>query len=168
MSGMLTAHEAPLVLTQNWGRFLDKLSIPVTQERCGRHLPAPPPCGLRRDVHGTAANADPQRRPGDNLLVAEDGEPALAVVDWQLTTGARPASDLARFLVGSALTGTLPQAALDVLIERIDTHRRGGARQHPLPHCGPQPGLRGLTAARLGPGIRLAGTSRRPAAAALR
>jgi Protein of unknown function (DUF1679) len=37
---------------------------------------------------------------GDNLLVAKDGEPSLAVVDWQLTTAARAASDLARFLVG--------------------------------------------------------------------
>jgi aminoglycoside phosphotransferase (APT) family kinase protein len=35
---------------------------------------------------------------GDNLLVAGDGE--LALIDWQLTTAARPALDLARFLVG--------------------------------------------------------------------
>ena len=34
----------------------------------------------------------------DNLLVGADGE--LALIDWQLTTGARPALDLARFLVG--------------------------------------------------------------------
>ena len=27
---------------------------------------------------------------GDNLLVAEDGERSLAIVDWQLTTPARP------------------------------------------------------------------------------
>ena len=29
---------------------------------CGRHLPALPPCGLRRDVQRPAADADPQRR----------------------------------------------------------------------------------------------------------
>jgi hypothetical protein len=37
---------------------------------------------------------------GNNLLVDRDGEPSLAVVDWQLTTCARPGLDLARFLVG--------------------------------------------------------------------
>jgi aminoglycoside phosphotransferase (APT) family kinase protein len=37
---------------------------------------------------------------GDNLLVAEDGEPSLAIVDWQLTTAAQPALDLPRFVVG--------------------------------------------------------------------
>ena len=36
---------------------------------------------------------------GNNLLVDRDGEPSLAVVDWQLTTCARPGLDLARFLV---------------------------------------------------------------------
>jgi Phosphotransferase enzyme family len=36
---------------------------------------------------------------GDNLLVAGDGEPSLAFVDWQLTTAARPVVDLADFLV---------------------------------------------------------------------
>ena len=102
MRGMLTADEAPLVFTQNWERFLDKLSIPVTQELlaagdvCRRYLRAvsvamylePPRTLIHNDVQG------------DNLLVAEDGEPSLAVVDWQLTTAARPAPDLARFLVG--------------------------------------------------------------------
>jgi hypothetical protein len=33
-------------------------------------------------------------------LVAGDGEPSLAIVDWQLTIGGRPVLDLARFLVG--------------------------------------------------------------------
>jgi hypothetical protein len=39
-------HEVPLVFTQNWERFLDKLSIPVTEELisagalCVRYLPA--------------------------------------------------------------------------------------------------------------------------------
>jgi hypothetical protein len=37
---------------------------------------------------------------GGNLLVAEDGEQSLAILDWQLTTPARPGPDLAGFLVG--------------------------------------------------------------------
>jgi thiamine kinase-like enzyme len=37
---------------------------------------------------------------GDNLLVAGDGEPSLRLVDWQLTTAARPVLDLADFIVG--------------------------------------------------------------------
>ena len=36
---------------------------------------------------------------GDNLLVAGDGEPSLALVDWQLTTAARSVVDLADFVV---------------------------------------------------------------------
>jgi aminoglycoside phosphotransferase (APT) family kinase protein len=36
---------------------------------------------------------------GDNLLVAGDGEPSLAFVDWQLATAARPVVDVADFLV---------------------------------------------------------------------
>jgi hypothetical protein len=102
MKGMMTPHEAPLVFTENWERFLDKLSVPVTEELlaagdvCRRYLRGvsvamytePPRTLIHNDVQG------------DNLLVAEDGEPSLAVVDWQLTTAARPASDLARFLVG--------------------------------------------------------------------
>jgi hypothetical protein len=36
---------------------------------------------------------------GDNLLVAGDGERSLALVDWQLTTAARPVLDLADFMV---------------------------------------------------------------------
>jgi hypothetical protein len=102
MKGMMTAEEAPLVFSQNWDSFLHKLSIPVTElllsagELCGRYLyevsvsmyTEPPQTLIHNDVQG------------DNLLVAEDGEPSLAVVDWQLTTAARPASDLARFLVG--------------------------------------------------------------------
>jgi hypothetical protein len=102
MKGMMTPHEAPLVFTQNWERFLDKFSVPVTEELlaagdvCRRYLRGvsvamytePPRTLIHNDVQG------------DNLLVAEDGEPSLTVVDWQLTTAARPASDLARFLVG--------------------------------------------------------------------
>ena len=102
MKGMMTPHEAPLVFVQNWERFLDKLSVPVTQELlaagdvCRRYLRAvsvamytePPRTLIHNDVQG------------DNLLVAEDGEPSLAVVDWQLVTAARPVLDLARFLVG--------------------------------------------------------------------
>jgi thiamine kinase-like enzyme len=36
---------------------------------------------------------------GDNLLVAGDGDPSLALVDWQLTTAARQVLDLADFIV---------------------------------------------------------------------
>jgi hypothetical protein len=35
----------------------------------------------------------------DNLLVAESGEPTLALADGQLTTAARPVLDLADFPV---------------------------------------------------------------------
>jgi hypothetical protein len=35
MKGMMTPHEAPLVFTQNWERFLDKLSIPVQRADLG-------------------------------------------------------------------------------------------------------------------------------------
>jgi aminoglycoside phosphotransferase (APT) family kinase protein len=36
---------------------------------------------------------------GDNILVAGDGERSLALIDWQLTTAARPVLDLADFIV---------------------------------------------------------------------
>ena len=38
---------------------------------------------------------------GDNILVAGDGEPSLALIDWQLTTAARPVLDLADFIVAT-------------------------------------------------------------------
>jgi Protein of unknown function (DUF1679)/Ecdysteroid kinase-like family len=102
MKGIMTPDQAPLVFTQSWGSFLGKLSIPVTEELlaagevCRRYLrevsvamyTEPPRTLIHNDVQG------------NNLLVAEDGEPSLAVVDWQLTTAARPGLDLARFLVG--------------------------------------------------------------------
>jgi hypothetical protein len=102
MKGMMTPDQASLVFTQSWGSFLGKLSIPVTEELlaagevCRRYLrevsvamyTEPPRTLIHNDVQG------------NNLLVAEDGEPSLAVVDWQLTTCARPGLDLARFLVG--------------------------------------------------------------------
>jgi Ecdysteroid kinase-like family len=102
MKGMLTPDQAPLIFTQVWDSFLGKLSIPVTEELlaagdlCRRYLGAvsvemytePPRTLIHNDVQG------------NNLLVAEDGERSLAVVDWQLTTAARPGPDLARFLVG--------------------------------------------------------------------
>ena len=98
----MTPDQASLVFTQSWESFLGKLSIPVTEELidagdvCRRYLRAvavamysePPRTLIHNDVQG------------NNLLVAEDGEPSLAVVDWQLTTAGRPAPDLARFLVG--------------------------------------------------------------------
>ena len=96
----MTPHEAPLVFTQGWERFLDKLSVPVTescyrQEHSVRYLPAlavsmhtePPRTLIHNDVQG------------NNLLVAEDGEVAcgcrLAADDRR---PARPR--LARFIVG--------------------------------------------------------------------
>ena len=101
MKGMMTPDQAPLVFTQSWGSFLGKLSIPVTEEllaagevcrRCLRAVSVamytePPRTLIHNDVQG------------NNLLVDRDGEPSLAVVDWQLTTCARPGLDLARFLV---------------------------------------------------------------------
>jgi hypothetical protein len=101
MKGILAPDQAPVVLTQNWGSFLGKLSIPVTEELlsagelCARYLYAvsvsmytePPRTLIHHDVQG------------DNLLVAEDGERTLALIDWQLTTAARPVLDLANFIV---------------------------------------------------------------------
>jgi hypothetical protein len=102
MKGMMTPDQAPLVFIQSWESFLGKLSIPVTEELlwagklCARYLHAvsvsmyiqPPRTLIHNDVQG------------DNLLVGGDGDPSLMVVDWQLTTGARPVLDLARFIVG--------------------------------------------------------------------
>jgi hypothetical protein len=102
MKGMLTPDQAQLVFTQVWESFLGKLSIPVTEELlsagdvCRRYL-APVSVEMYTEPPRTLIHNDVQ---GNNLLVAEDGEPSLAVVDWQLTTAARPAPDLARFLVG--------------------------------------------------------------------
>jgi hypothetical protein len=102
MKGMMTPDQAPPVFSQNWQSFLGKLSVPVTEELlwagelCERYLYAvsvlmytePPRTLIHNDVQE------------DNLLVAGDDEPFVAVLDWQLTTYARPALDLARFLVG--------------------------------------------------------------------
>jgi hypothetical protein len=101
MKGILTPDQAPLVFTQNWESFLGKLSVPVNEDLlaagdiCRRYLrvvsvamySGPPRTLIHNDVHG------------DNLLVAEDGEQSLAILDWQLTTPARPGPDLAAFLV---------------------------------------------------------------------
>jgi Phosphotransferase enzyme family len=101
MKGIKTPDQAPVVLSQNWESFLGKLRIPVTKELlaagefCARYLYAvsvsmytePPRTLIHHDVQG------------DNLLVAGDGEPSLALIDWQLTTAARPVLDLADFLV---------------------------------------------------------------------
>jgi Ecdysteroid kinase-like family len=101
LKGMMTPHEAPLVLTQNWESFLGKLSIPVTEELlatgelCARYLHAvsismytePPRTLIHNDVKG------------DNLLVGVGDEPLLALIDWQLTTAARPVVDLADLIV---------------------------------------------------------------------
>jgi Ecdysteroid kinase-like family len=102
MKGLLTPDQAQLVFIQEWESFLGKLSIPVTEELlragelCARYLSAvsvsmytePPRTLIHNDVQG------------NNLLVCGDGELSLAVVDWQLTTAARPGLDLARFVVG--------------------------------------------------------------------
>ena len=99
MKGFMTPDQAPLLLSQNWESFLGKLSIPVTEELlwagelCAQYLNAvsvsmytePPRTLIHNDVQA------------DNLLIAGNGE--LALIDWQLTTCAQPALDLARFLV---------------------------------------------------------------------
>ena len=89
--GHADARPGTLAFTQNWESFLGKLSVPVTEDLaagdiCRRYLSVvsvamysgPPRTLIHNDVHG------------DNLLVAEDGEQSLAIVDWQLTTPARP------------------------------------------------------------------------------
>jgi len=90
-----------VAFTQSRESFLGKLSIPVTEELllagelCARYLYAvfvsiytgPPRTLIHHDVQG------------DNILVAGDGERSLALIDWQLTTAARPVIDLADFLV---------------------------------------------------------------------
>jgi len=103
MKGFLTPTQAQPMLIQNWDSFLGKLSIPVTEELlragelCARYLYAAS-VSMHTEPPRTLIHNDVQ---GDNLLIAADGEPSLAFVDWQLTTGARPAVDLARFLVGN-------------------------------------------------------------------
>jgi hypothetical protein len=88
--GMMTPHQAPLVFTRNWERFLDKLSIPVTEELisagalCARCLPAVA-VSMHTEPPRTLIYNDLQ---GDNFLVAGDGEPLLAIVDWQLAVRA--------------------------------------------------------------------------------
>jgi hypothetical protein len=95
MKGMLTPDQASLVFTQTWESFLGKLSIPVTEELlwagelCSRYLRAVS-VSMSIEQPRTLIHNDVQ---GNNLLVAEDDEPSLAVVDWQLTTAARPALD---------------------------------------------------------------------------
>jgi hypothetical protein len=100
MKGMLTPDQALLVFTQNWQSFLGKLSVPVTEDL----LAAGDICRLYLGVVSVAMYSGPPRTlihndvQGDNLLVAEDK--SLAMVDWQLTTPARPGPDLAGSLVG--------------------------------------------------------------------
>jgi Ecdysteroid kinase-like family len=138
MKGMMTPHEAPLVFTQNRERFLGKLSVPVTEELlaagalCARYLPAVA-VSMHTEPPRTLIHNDLQ---GDNLLVAGDGEPSLAIVDWQLTTGGRALLDLARFLVGYLDTAgrrrhedRLLQIYHSVLIER-------GVTDYSLEQCG--------------------------------
>ena len=97
----LTPDQRLVVLIQNWESFLGKLSIPVTEEvlsageLCARYLSAVS-ISMYTQSPRTLIHHDVQ---GDNLLVAGDGEPSLAFVDWQLTTAARPVVDLADFLV---------------------------------------------------------------------
>jgi hypothetical protein len=101
MKGNLTPDQRLVALIQNWESFLGKLSIPVTQEvlsageLCARYLSAVA-IAMYTQSPRTLIHHDVQ---GDNLLVAEDGEPSLAFVDWQLTTAARPVVDVADFLV---------------------------------------------------------------------
>jgi hypothetical protein len=138
MKGMMTPYEAPLVFAQSWERFLDKLSVPVTEELlsagalCARYLPAVA-VSMHTEPPRTLIHNDLQ---GDNLLVAGDGEQSLAIVDWQLTTGGRPVIDLARFLVGYLDTAArrrhedrLLRIYYSVLIER-------GITGYSLEQCG--------------------------------
>jgi hypothetical protein len=68
------------LLTNICGLYLRVVSVAMYSDR--------PRTLIHNDVHG------------DNLLVAEDGEQSLAILDWLLTTPARPGPDLAGFLVG--------------------------------------------------------------------
>ena len=137
MKGILTPDRRPLVLTQNWESFLGKLSIPVTEELlsagelCARYLYAvsvsmytePPRTLIHHDVQG------------DNLLVAGDGEPSLALIDWQLTTAARPVLDLADFIVAYLDTSERRRHE-DRLLEiyhSVLTER--GVTDYPLEQC---------------------------------
>ena len=101
MKGSLAPDQRVVVLIQYWESFLGKLSIPVTEEvlsageLCARYLSAVS-ISMYTQSPRTLIHHDVQ---GDNLLVAGDGEPSLAFVDWQLTTAARPVVDLADFLV---------------------------------------------------------------------
>jgi hypothetical protein len=137
MKGILTPDQAPVVLTQNWESFLGKLSIPVTEELlsagelCARYLYAvsvsmytePPRTLIHHDVQG------------DNILVAGDGEPSLALIDWQLTTAARPVLDLADFIVAHLDTSERRRHE-DRLLEiyhSVLTER--GVADYPLDQC---------------------------------
>ena len=101
MKAHLTPDQRLVVLIQNWESFLGKLSIPVTEEvlsvgeLCARYLSAVS-ISMYTQSPRTLIHHDVQ---GDNLLVAGDGEPSLAFVDWQLATAARPVVDVADFLV---------------------------------------------------------------------
>jgi hypothetical protein len=137
MRGIMTPDQAPVVLIQNWESFLGKLSIPVTDEilsageLCAHYLSAvsismynePPRTLIHHDVQG------------DNLLVAGDGEPSLALVDWQLTTAARPVIDLADFLVAHLETSERRRHE-DRLLEiyhSVLTER--GVANYPMEQC---------------------------------
>jgi hypothetical protein len=137
MKGILTPDQAPVVLIQNWESFLGKLSIPVTEELlsagelCARYLYAvsvsmftePPRTLIHHDVQG------------DNILVAGDGERSLALIDWQLTTAARPVLDLADFIVAYLDTSERRRHE-DRLLEiyhSVLTER--GVADYPLEQC---------------------------------
>jgi aminoglycoside phosphotransferase (APT) family kinase protein len=80
---------------------LGELSIPITEELlaagelCARYLYAVS-VSMYTERPRTLIHHDVQ---GDNLLIAGDGERSLALIDWQLTTAARPVLDLADFIV---------------------------------------------------------------------
>ena len=137
MKGILTPDQTPVVLNQNWESFLGKLSIPVTEEvlsageLCARYLSAVS-ISMYTQSPRTLIHHDVQ---GDNLLVAGDGEPSLALVDWQLTTAARPVLDLADFLVAHLDTSERRRHE-DRLLEiyhSVLTER--GVADYPLEQC---------------------------------
>jgi hypothetical protein len=60
-------------------------------------------------------------------LVVGDGEPSLAIVDWQLTTGGRPVLALARFLGGyvdTARRRRQEDRLLEIYHLKVDRARR--------------------------------------------
>ena len=103
MTGFLAVDQMQEVVARCWQPFLARLSVPVTPEITGAgelamhhlrqvctHLFETPPFTL---VHHDFD--------GENLFFSViDGQPSIAIIDWQLTTRARGPLDVA-WLIGS-------------------------------------------------------------------